>query len=179
MSNQFDPNIHTKRPLSEAHALQGILQRLNQKIQRDDLVQSTTNDLRNFLAVDRVVLYYFYKQWEGQVTLESLSDQKFSIMGSTGPDQCFNDEYAALYLDGRVRSISDIETESIQACHRDFLRYLGVRANLVVPILTNKGLWGLLVAHHCQASRPWSELDISQMQAASLTLALSPTINIA
>jgi light-regulated signal transduction histidine kinase (bacteriophytochrome) len=176
MSTHFDPNIHCKRTVSEAHALQGILQRLNQKIQRDNLVQNTTNDLRKFLDVDRVVLYYFYKRWEGQVTLESLSDQKFSIMGSTGPDQCFNDEYASLYLDGRVRSIADIETEPIQSCHRDFLRYLGVRANLVVPILTNKGLWGLLVAHHCQAPKLWTAIEIERMQAGALTLAVSPTI---
>jgi GAF domain-containing protein len=176
MSMQFDPHLHSKRPASEAHALQGILQRLHQKIQRDNLVQSTTNDLRNLLEVDRVVLYYFYKQWEGQVTFESLHDQKFSIVGSTGPDQCFNDEYAALYLAGRVRSIADIETEPIQPCHRDFLRYLRVRANLVVPILTNKGLWGLLVAHHCQAPRSWTALEIEHMQAGALTLAAAPTI---
>ncbi|MEO1181278.1 MAG: GAF domain-containing protein, partial [Cyanobacteria bacterium J06636_28] len=142
MSTQFDPTIHSGPRDSEVGAMKSILQRLGQTMQRDRLVQSTTDDLRNFLQVDRVVIYYFYNQWEGQVTFESLSDQKYSIYGSTGPDQCFNDEYAALYLAGRVRAIPDIETEPIEACHRDFLRYLDVRANLVVPILTNQGLWG-------------------------------------
>jgi GAF domain-containing protein len=176
MSTQFDPNIHARKTTSEVDALQTIIQRLNQKLQRDELVQSTTNNLRSFLAVDRVVLYYFYKQWEGQVTCESLRKPELAIIGCTGPDQCFNDEYAAMYLDGRVRSIADIETEPIQPCHRDFLRYLQVRANLVVPILTDKGLWGLLVAHHCQSPRSWSEEEIERMKEGALILATAPAI---
>jgi GAF domain-containing protein len=192
MSTQFDPHTHSKRPGSEVAGLNVILQRLNQKIERDQLVQSTTNELRRFLQIDRVVLYYFYTQWEGQVTFESLSDRSFSILGSTGPDLCFNDEYAELYLAGRVRAIADIETEPIQPCHRDFLRYLGVRANLVVPILTESkqvqpykngvistsdNLWGLLVAHHCQSPRSWSEVEIERMKAEALILAEAPSIS--
>lgn len=176
MSTQFDPTIHSGPRDSEVGAMKSILQRLGQTMQRDQLVQSTTDDLRSFLQVDRVVIYYFYNQWEGQVTFESLSDQKYSIYGSTGPDQCFNDEYAALYLAGRVRAIADIETEPIEACHRDFLRYLDVRANLVVPILTTQGLWGLLTAHHCQSVKDWSDEDIKRMQKGALALASAPSI---
>lgn len=176
MSIQFDPTIHSKPPNSEAGAMRSILQRLGQTMQRDQLVQSTTDALRQSLQVDRVVIYYFYNQWEGQVTFESLSDRKFSIYGSTGPDQCFNDEYAELYLAGRARAMTDIETESIEPCHRDFLRYLKVRANLVVPILTAQGLWGLLAAHHCQGAKAWTEDDIQRMEKDALVLATSPSI---
>jgi GAF domain-containing protein len=173
---QFDPNVHVKRAMSEADELGRISQRIHQTMQRDELVQSTTDDLRHSLLADRVVIYYFYKQWQGQVTFESLSHPKFSIYGSTGPDQCFNDEYAALYLAGRVRAIADIETEPIEACHRDFLRYLQVRANLVVPILTGQGLWGLLVAHNCLAPRVWLGSEVERMQAGALSLAEAPSI---
>lgn len=175
---QFDPNIHAKRHKSEVDEVGRIFERLSQKMQLDQLVQSTTNELRNYLKVDRVLLYYFYSQWKGQVTFESLSDNKFSILGSTGPDQCFNDEYAALYLAGRVRAIADIENEPIQDCHRDFLRHLQVKANLVVPILTSQGLWGLLVAHHCQSPRLWSESEVERMKAGANALAAAPSINL-
>ncbi len=156
--------------------LQKLLDRLVKRIQRDELVRQTTNQLRESLQVDRVVLYYFYGQWQGQVTFESLSSQEFSILGSTGPDDCFNDEYAALYLAGRVKAIADIELEPIQPCHRDFLRTIQVRANLVVPILIPRGLWGLLVAHHCQAPHNWSPLDMEMMQTAAQTLATDHNI---
>ena len=176
MSTQFDPAIHSERPSAEVGAMKSILQRLGQTMQRDQLVQSTTEDLRNFLQVNRVVIYYFYNQWEGQVTFEALSSGEFSIYGSTGPDQCFNDEYAELYLAGRIRAIDDIETAAIEPCHRDFLRHLHVRANLVVPILTDQGLWGLLVAHQCQGPKVWSEMDVKRMQEGALALASSSSI---
>lgn len=156
--------------------LERVIDHLSQTLERDHLVQQTANTLRSQLQVDRVVLYYFYRQWEGQVTFEALSAPKFSIFGSTGPDQCFNQDYAGLYLAGRVRAIADIESEPIESCHRDFLRELQVRANLVVPILTDKGLWGLFVAHHCTGSRSWSETEIEQMKAGAQTLATAPSI---
>ncbi len=73
--------------------LRKLLDRLVRTMQQDELVRQTTNQLKELLQVDRVVLYYFYK-WQGQVTFESLSSEKFSILGFTGPDDCFKDEYA-------------------------------------------------------------------------------------
>ncbi|MGB0562733.1 MAG: GAF domain-containing protein [Spirulinaceae cyanobacterium] len=174
MSSSFNSPIH--QPRSEQANLSGLLQRLNQNLGRDRLVQDTVHELRATLQVDRVVLYYFYNQWQGQVTFEALRDATLSIFGSTGPDQCFNDEYAALYLAGRVRAIPDIETEAIADCHRDFLRQLQVRANLVVPVLTRQGLWGLLVAHHCQGPKTWTTEEIQQIQQGAAQLAESPVI---
>ncbi|MEM9088301.1 MAG: GAF domain-containing protein [Cyanobacteria bacterium P01_F01_bin.53] len=194
MAIPFDPAIHLNRDESEFKQFRSIVQRLNEKVQRDHVVQSTTQDLRNSLEVDRVVLYYFYKEWEGQVTFEALSDDKYSIAGSTGPDQCFNGEYAALYLDGRVSAIANIETAEIAPCHHDFLHHIHVQANLVAPTLVEKDgseppekerpekehpekkLWGLLVAHHCQAPREWSAADISQMKAGASRLATASAL---
>ncbi|MFN6569972.1 hypothetical protein A6770_20960 [Nostoc minutum NIES-26] len=166
-------------PSSNPHIEQGlqrVLDRLVRTMHRNELIRQTTDQLRQTLQVDRVVLYYFYWQWHGQVTFESLSNNKFSILGSTGADNCFNNDYAALYLAGRVRAIADIELEPIQTCHRDFLRSIQVRANLVVPILIPRGLWGLLAAHHCQEPRSWSSLDIEMMQTAAQTLATDSNI---
>jgi GAF domain-containing protein len=157
-------------------SLQTIFDRLSRDLARDTLIQTTTDKLRTELHADRVVLYYFYYKWSGRVTFESLGDEKFSILGSSGPDQCFNAEYAKLYEDGRVRAIPDIESELIEPCHRDFLRDLQVKANLVVPILTAKGLWGLLVAHHCQSIYHWQPSEIAAMQTAAHNLATSPSI---
>jgi GAF domain-containing protein len=171
-----DQNFDLKSTDVADRGLRRIFNHLARTIERDTLVQQATDRLRTSLQIDRVVLYYFFDQWNGRVTFESLSSPEFSIFGSTGPDQCFNDEYAALYEAGRVRAIADIEIEPIQDCHRDFLRTMQVRANLVVPILTAKGLWGLLVAHHCRSSRLWLQSDIDVMQASAEALATAPSI---
>jgi GAF domain-containing protein len=157
-------------------SLQTIFDRLSRDLARDILIQTTTDQLRTALNADRLVLYYFYYEWSGRVTFESLSDPKFSILGASGPDECFNGEYAKLYEDGRVRAITDIESEPIQPCHRDLLRELNVKANLVVPVLIDRGLWGLLVAHQCQTTYAWSPAEIIAMQAGAKKLAVSDSI---
>ncbi|MBE9005791.1 GAF domain-containing protein [Fortiea sp. LEGE XX443] len=169
---EFDPR--SNKPVEQG--LRRVLERLVITMQRDELIRQTTNQLRESLQVDRVVLYYFYWQWQGQVTFESLSSEKYSILGSTGQENCFTDEYAALYLAGRVRAIADIDTEPLETCHRDFLQSIQVRANLVVPILVPKGLWGLLVAHQCHEPRTWLPAEIDLMQAAAKTLATDSNI---
>ena len=156
--------------------LQQVVVRLRSNLERDELVTQVTATLQQQLGVDRVLLYYFYSKWEGRVTFEALSHPQLSIFGSTGPDECFNDEYAALYFAGRVRAIANIETESIADCHRDFLQDLQVKANLVVPVLTPQGLWGLLIAHHCQSPRPWTDRDIQMMKQGAEKLAIAPSI---
>lgn len=156
--------------------LQRVIERIAGTLVRDFIVQTTVKDLREVLNVDRVVLYYFYCEWEGRVTFESLSSEEFSILGSTGPDECFSHEYAQMYLQGRVRAIADIDTEPIHPCHRDFLRSFQVRANLAVPIVKGEKLWGLLIAHHCQDTHSWLASDIEAMQKTAGTLAMTPSI---
>ena len=157
--------------------LRQVVQNLHTTLERDTLVQVTLHQLRLSLKVERVVLYYFYRPWEGQVTFESLEHAQYSIFGSKGPDECFNGEYAAMYEAGRVRAIADIETEPISQCHRDFLKTIQVRANLVAPVLNHQGLWGLLIAHACVSPRSWLPSDLEIMVESSQKLATSPAIN--
>jgi GAF domain-containing protein len=156
--------------------VKAVLNRLTNKLQKDSLVYTSLQELRDLLKVDRVVLYYFYSEWKGQVTFEALGDPQYSIIGSTGPDECFNTEYAQMYLAGRIRASANIEAEPISECHREFLRNMKVMANLVAPVLPNGKLWGLLVAHHCQDTRVWQTSDIETIQRYSQNLSISSTI---
>jgi len=156
--------------------LSSVLSRITNKLQQDLVVSDTLHDLRDALNVDRVALYYFYTQWKGQVTFEAIVDRKYSIVGSTGADECFNLEYAALYLGGRIYPTDDIEKAPISECHRDFLRSLQVRSNLVSPVLTQGKLWGLLVAHQCHTLKMWQPADIETIRKYSIDLATAPSI---
>lgn len=140
-------------------------------------MRETTLELQKRLKADRVVLYHFFRQWKGQVVSEALSNEALTILGSTGADECFNGEYAALYEGGRCRAIADTLTEPIQDCHREFLQSIQVRANLSVPILTPKGLWGLLIAHHCDGPYAWTPSEIDQMYSSAKALAATPSIS--
>lgn len=159
------------------HNLKSVLTRITRKLQQDQLVSKKLHELREILKVDRVVLYYFYTHWKGQVTFEALSDQKYSIIGSTGADDCFNIDYASLYLAGRIFSTEDIEKAAINECHRDFLRTIQVRSNLVAPVVCHGKLWGLLVAHHCQQIRQWQSFDIDTIRQYSYALEAATSIS--
>ncbi len=177
METPFYQKLNPDSELRRDPTLRRVITNLATTLERDRLVRETTEHLQQRLEADRVVLYYFYRRWKGQVTFEALSDPKYSIFGSTGPDECFNGDYADLYLSGRTRAVADIETEPIADCHRDFLRGLEVQANLVVPVLTAAGLWGLLIAHQCQGVRSWSEDDIAAMRTGAEALAIAPSIS--
>jgi GAF domain-containing protein len=153
-------------------SLEITFDRLRRYLAEDELIQAILDELRQTLTVDRVVLYSFNSERVGQVTFESLSDRQFSILNSSGADECFNSQYSQLYEDGRIRAIPDIEVEPIESCHRDFLRELQVKANLVVPILCARGLWGLLVAHHCQSTFNWSADNILAMQVTASNVSI-------
>ncbi|WP_234996578.1 GAF domain-containing protein [Planktothrix sp. PCC 11201] len=143
---------------------------------RDILIQTELDKLRTQLQCDRVILYYFYYQWKGQVTFESLSQAIFSIYGSTGADNCFNQEYAQLYQQGRISAIADIETEAIHPCYQKFLRSIYVRANLVVPVIVDNQLWGLLIAHYCQLPHLWNASEFELVKTVAKTLSNAPEI---
>ena len=59
--------------------LQNIVNRLTDRLKRDVLIETSLYDIREILQSDRVVLYYFYKQWQGRVTYEMLSAIELSI----------------------------------------------------------------------------------------------------
>jgi GAF domain-containing protein len=49
-------------------SLQSIFDRLSRDLARDTLIQTTTDELRNKLNADRLVLYYFYYEWSGRLS---------------------------------------------------------------------------------------------------------------
>lgn len=157
------------------HGLKSIHQRLNRTLARNQFLQGATNELREELQVMRIACYYFYRRWKGQVIIESLSHRDCSILGSTGADDCFNGEHAALYLAGRISRVSDVEQANFAPCHLEFLRSIGVRANLVVPVIVGEDLWGLLVAHHDQVRR-WTDGDAALMLSQAQRLSRSPML---
>ncbi|MGB2926909.1 MAG: GAF domain-containing protein [Limnothrix sp.] len=156
-------------------SLNRVNERLHKTLARNRLLQRVTNDLRYELQVNRVAVYYFYRQWKGQVIVESLSHNDFSILGSTGADDCFNDDYAERYLEGRVLRVENVELADFDECHVKFLQSIDVQANLVAPVIVRGALWGLLVAHHNQP-RQWSDRDVETVLEQSKLLAQAPTL---
>lgn len=138
-----------------------ITQRILQSFNLEEIINTTVQEVRQFLQTDRVIIYRFQEDWSGVIAMESVADGVQPIIYTSIDEPCFRNVYIPQYLQGRVRAIDDIYTTKLDKCHRDLLTQFQVKANLVVPIIQNQELWGLLIAHDCSNPRHWQELEIN------------------
>ncbi|MEH2463247.1 EAL domain-containing protein [Nostoc sp.] len=158
-SNQVEQQAQHQKESERIVA--AVTQRIRQSLKLDEILQTTVDQVRQLFKVDRVIIYKFEPDWSGLVVVESLAKECMSILGFHVMDTCFKSTRAAYYQQGKTKAIEDIETAGLSPCHVDLLRSLEIRANLVVPILQQEGLWGLLIAHQCHDARQWQQSEIN------------------
>ena len=154
-------------------------------------LQAATDSVLSVLEADRVTVYQFDDRWDGRVVVESVSRSQWSVLNQDVSDNCFKQDYAQLYRDGRVRTICDIHTDSVlDDCHRAFLEGLPTRASAIVGVVVNVNrdgeqaedlkrawLWGLLIVHQCETPRRWTqgETDMLRQIADQVAIAIQQT----
>ena len=172
----------TKRKESEAllrHQLKReqlalvMLERIRSSLNLEDILTNAVKEVRQFLQVDRTVIYQFKPDWSGFIAVESVDNNSRSIIGMEIYDPCFGEAYVPLYQDGRIRATEDVYNAGIADCYLSLLTQLEVRASLVVPILQGEKLWGLLIAHHCTATRPWQKIEAECLKQLGVQLAIA------
>jgi len=166
------------------------LARIRSSLDLNAILQTTVDEVREFLEVDRAIVFRFFQDWRGVVAVESVRDKSFSILNEVIYDPCFGESYIIPYKKGRIMATEDVYNADITDCHLNLLSTYQVKANLVVPILqgVNCGelkeekldnsqaegmptvsspmpkLWGLLIAHHCCGARKWQQLEIDLLR---------------
>jgi|GEM_PF-6459387 len=164
-----------QRQAEQDHLLAQLFFRMRQTVNLDDILQVTVEEIQSFLNVDRVLIYRFHTNWQGQVLVESVSQPDLSLRVQSIHDPCFPGDWVEQYQAGRVAIVEDVQTAAISPCYAEFLGQFQIRANLVVPILYGEQrLWGLLIVQHCTAPRPWppQEVDLLQQIAGRLGTAI-------
>nr|pir orf153 3' of petH - Synechococcus sp. (PCC 7002) [Synechococcus sp.]AAA27324.1 ORF [Synechococcus sp.] len=147
-------------------SLNRVNERLNRTLTRNQLLHRPLIKHSWQLRVSRVVIYYFYREWKGQVIIESLSQSEFSILGPRrGP--------MIVLMVIMPNGISKAESYKLQILRQVILTLVtwtftinSVRADLVAPIIVDQRLWGLLAAHHHEV-RTWlaEEVEFVRQQA--------------
>jgi PAS domain S-box-containing protein len=154
--------------------LGALLRRIRQALDLPVILQTTTAEVREFLQVDRVTIYQLQEGVGGFVAAESVVDPWPSHLGRYVWDECFHrDPCHRKYQQGFVQAIENVATASLDPCYRQLLESFQAQANLVIPIRRGEDLWGLLVAQHCQSSRPWQEWEIELLQKLTDQLAIA------
>jgi diguanylate cyclase (GGDEF)-like protein/PAS domain S-box-containing protein len=162
-----------RQRIERERVISGITKRIRRSLELQDILNTTVAEVRQFLQADRVLIYRFLPDWSGVMEVESVGDPWMSVLGTTIRDPCFTGDYVTQYKHGRVQAVSDIFQADLQACHVDLLSYFQVRANLVVPIVTESQLWGMLITHQCSGPREWQTDEVDFLRQLSDQVAIA------
>ena len=147
--------------------------KIRQSLQIQEILQTAVTEVQRILQADRVLIYQVFANGTGMSIKEAVLPEFKSILAVEFPEEVFPIDYRHLYAKGRIRTISNVRAKDagLAECLIEFMDEWMVKAKLVVPILQNfksqtdgEHLWGLLIAHQCQAPREWTEFEQELMQ---------------
>jgi methyl-accepting chemotaxis protein PixJ len=161
------------RSAEQSRLLGEIVGNMRRSMTRESVLNTTVSELRYALKTDRVIVYHFHDDWNGEIVAESVASGWRKILGEYVEDP-FREGLIERYQNGRVRSINDILTENLTQCHQELLEGFQIRASIVAPVTQNGELVGLLCAHQCDNPRQWQpeEIDLFTQMAIQLGFAL-------
>ena len=148
--------------------------KIRRSLQLDEILQTTVTEVRSLLKVDRVLLFRRLGNGQGQIYSESVLPELPSLLGQEIEEADFFAEPVQLYERSTVQTLERLNEDHWQSRGANYLKALGVRSLMVIPISQQKSIWGWLIAHHT-SHRHWSsfEVDLLQQLPAPLEVAIT------
>jgi two-component system, chemotaxis family, sensor kinase Cph1 len=136
-----------------------------------ELWSVAAEEVRALSGFDRVMVYRFDSDWNGEVVAEAKLDQLESFFGLHYPASDIPAQARRLYTINWLRFISDVGYRPVPLCarqaagappldmsfcvlrsvspiHLEYLRNMGVTASMSISLLREGQLWGLIACHH-------------------------------
>lgn len=175
--NPADETVNlSQSQIEQQKALAGVIARMRKSLDLETIFKTTAIEVRSLLKADRVGVFRFSPplDWEGEFVSEDVAPQWDSAIATKVYDYCFGEQFAVHYQQGKVQAVADIHNADLSNCQIDILAKFQVRANLIVPLLKQKELWGMLCIHQCSNPRDWleSEINFTKQIAEYLTVAI-------
>ena len=154
--------------------LKKITRWVRESFNEEDVLKTTSEEIRKALSIDRVTIFCFNSNTNGTFMAESVAAGLPKMLGVTISDPWFEAGYIEKYQNGCIRAIDDIYQADLNDGDIELLEQFAVKSNLVAPILKGKQLFGLLIAHQCSRIRFWqqSEIDLFAQIAMQVGFAL-------
>ncbi|MEH1787614.1 MAG: PAS domain S-box protein [Nostoc sp.] len=164
-------------------AIAQVIQRMRQTLDLETIFAATTEELRQVLDCDRVVVYRFNPQWNGEFVSESVGNGWISLIEEHNNHPNFTE---GVLQDGRClakildsadnsvedpdlqatpgtsfRCVPDIYNAEFHPTYINLLERFQAKAYIIVPILYGSQLWGLLASYQNSDSRQWKPEEIN------------------
>lgn len=127
--------------------------------------------IRKVTGYDRVMIYHFDKDYNGEVIAESKREDLEGFLGLHYPHTDIPPQARELYIKNQLRIIADVtytpvplytlddgaernldlsyaSLRSVSPIHIQYLHNMGVGATLTISLIHQKKLWGLVACHH-------------------------------
>lgn len=189
---------NSRRASDQEEVLNRITSRIRKSLELQEILTTTTLEVRSFLGTDRVKIYQFHPDGSGEVIAESIHAQRLpSLLGLHFPADDIPPQAREMFVKGRQRVIVDVASQRkmsdqpdnpardslfrediryapVDPCHAQYLSAMGVGSSLTIPIVDQNQLWGLLISHHGGSIR-FSERDLTivQLLADQVSIAIS------
>ena len=163
----LDFDAHIQLPLSRMRAASDIL----------ELARVAASEVRRLSGFDRVMVYRFDENWNGEVIAEAVGHSPVSYFGLRFPAGDIPPQVRQLFLLNVIRAIVDVDAtpapiipgmspltgkaldltysalRSASLIHLEYLRNMGVQSSLTVSIIVEGRLWGMIACHDPKAHR--------------------------
>ncbi len=137
-----------------------------------DLLTRIAIEVRRITDFDRVLVYKFDQDWNGDVVAESRQEFMPSYLNHKFPATDIPSQARDLYTKNWIRLLVDVDAtpvsmlcqdelevappidlsyavlRSMSPIHIEYLKNMNVKASMSVSIVENGKLWGLIVCHH-------------------------------
>jgi two-component system, chemotaxis family, sensor kinase Cph1 len=159
------------RPLTYGTTYEGVrdaIAELNRGTTLPELYDLAARHVRRLTGFDRVMIYRFDADYNGEVVAEAKRDELEPFLGLHYPASDIPPQARALYEKSWIRLISDVDyvpvpvvpalptpldltyasLRSVSPIHCEYLRNMGVRASMSISLLRDGKLWGMIACHH-------------------------------
>lgn len=158
-----------------------------------ELCALIANSTREITGYDRVMVYRFDKQYNGEVFAESCREDLEPFLGLHYPHTDIPPQARELYMRNLLRLIADINytpvpiytfddgsdknldlsisiLRSTSPIHVEYLQNMGVGATLTISLIHRGRLWGLIACHHYSSKNLSPEIRLAaQLQGQFIT----------
>jgi chemotaxis family two-component system sensor kinase Cph1 len=179
-------------------AVRGTVAELNRAGSLQDLYDITAQAVRTLTGFDRVMVYRYDADYNGEVVAEAKAAELNSFLGLHYPASDIPAQARALYEKNWIRLISDVRyspsrlepvdlpatgqpldltystLRSVSPIHCEYLQNMGVHASMSISLLHEDRLWGLIACHHYSGphSPPFATRAAAEFLGSTLSLRL-------
>jgi PAS domain S-box-containing protein len=151
-----------------------IALRIRQSLDLERILQTTVAEVRQFLECDRVFITHFDQRLQGNIAAESVAANWGSVLEVLRGNSAYIRELKTLFESDELQIIDDTTEADLSPLRTHYFVQYQVKACLGVPImLSDKKVFGVLVAHQCDRTRHWQPFEVDLLKALSTQVAIA------